>query len=149
MSAQCYIPPVLNLIRRHPRFFAGAFLAGMVLRLFFFAYFPAVTDDSRIYADFATNWLQHGIYGSTQSGIAIPSDERLPGYPGFLAVIFALFGPGNFRAAMAVQIVVDLGTCFIVADLARRVVSDRGARIAFILAALCAFLANYAASVLT
>jgi len=68
-----------------------------------------------------------------------PTDERLPGYPGFLAVIFALFGPMNFRAVMIVQILVDLGTCFIVADLARRVVSDRVARIAFVLVALCPF----------
>jgi hypothetical protein len=24
-----------------------------------------ITDDSRIYANLATNWLQHGIYGQT------------------------------------------------------------------------------------
>jgi 4-amino-4-deoxy-L-arabinose transferase-like glycosyltransferase len=140
---------VLSLLRRHHRFFLGTFLAGLLLRLVFLVYFPAVTDDSRIYADFATNWLQHGIYGTTQSGNIVPTDERLPGYPGFLALIFAVFGPMNFRAVMIVQILVDLGTCFIVADLARRTLSDRGARIAFILAALCPFLANYAAAVLT
>src|SRR5882672_8146102 len=149
LTAKCYIPTVLSLLRRHPRFFLGTFLAGLLLRFFFFVYFPAVTDDSRIYADFATSWLQHGIYGTTQSGNIVPTDERLPGYPGFLAVIFALFGPMNFRAVMIVQILVDLGTCFIVADLARRVVSDRVARIAFVLVALCPFLANYAAAVLT
>src|SRR5882757_2938511 len=149
LIARCYSPPVLRLLRLHPRFFLGVTLAGLALRLFFFAYFPAVTDDSRIYADFATNWLQHGVYGTTQAGNAVPSDERLPGYPGFLALLFALFGVGNFRAVMAVQILVDLGTCFIVPDLARRAVSDRAARIAFILAALCPFLANYASAVLT
>src|SRR5882724_9382321 len=101
---------VLSLLRGHPRFFVGLFLVGLLLRLFFFVYFPAVTDDSRIYADLAANWLQHGIYGITQSGNVIPTDERLPGYPGFLAVIFALFGPMNFRAVMIVQILVDLGT---------------------------------------
>jgi 4-amino-4-deoxy-L-arabinose transferase-like glycosyltransferase len=140
---------VLSLLRRHPRFFLGTTLAGLALRLFFFAYFPAVTDDSHIYADFATNWLQHGIYGITQLGNIVPTDERLPGYPGFLAAIFALFGPGNFHAVMAVQILVDLGTCFIIADLARRAASDRTARITFILAALCPFLSNYASAVLT
>jgi len=142
-------PNVLNLLRRHRRFFLGTALAGVALRLFFFLYFPAVTDDSRVYADFATNWLQHGIYGNTQSGEIVPSDTRLPGYPGFLAVIFALFGLGSFRAVMLAQILVDLGTCFIIADLARRSVSDKAARIAFVLAALCPFLANYAAAVLT
>jgi 4-amino-4-deoxy-L-arabinose transferase-like glycosyltransferase len=149
LSAKCYIPNVLSLLRLHRRFFLGIALAGLALRLFFFVYFPAVTDDSRIYADFATNWLQHGIYGTTQSGEIVPSDTRLPGYPGFLAAIFALFGAGSFRAVLVVQILVDLGTCFLVADLARRTVSDRGARIAFVLAALCPFLANYAAAVLT
>src|SRR5258706_546643 len=117
-------------------------------RLFFFVSFPAVTDDSRSYADLATNWLQHGIYGLTQSGEVVPSDTRLPGYPAFLAVLFALFGPGNFRAVMVVQILVDLSTCFIVADLTRRTISDRAARIAFVLAALFPLLANYSADVL-
>ena len=140
---------MLSLLRLHRRFFVGIALAGLVLRLLFFVYFAAVTDDSHIYADFATNWLQHGIYGTTQSGQIVPTDERLPGYPGFLALLFALFGPANFRAVMLVQIFVDLGTCLIVADLVRRTVSDRAATIAFALAALCPFLANYAAAVLT
>jgi len=140
---------VLSLLRRHHRFFLGTALAGIALRLFFVVYFPAVTDDSRVYSDFATNWLQHGTYALTQSGEIVASDTRLPGYPGFLAVIFALFGPGNFRAVMLAQVLVDLGTCFIIADLTRRTVSDKAARIAFVLAALCPFLANYAAAVLT
>src|SRR5208282_4455149 len=55
----------------------------------------------------------------------------------------------NFKAVMLAQILVDLATCLIVADLARRAVSERAARIAFFLAALCPFLANYAAAVLT
>src|SRR6267143_3337859 len=101
-TAKCYIATVLSLVHRHLRFFAGIALAGLALRLFFFVYFPAVTDDSRSYADLATNWLQHGIYGLTQSGEVVPSDTRLPGYPAFLAVIFAIFGAGNFRAVMLV-----------------------------------------------
>ncbi len=61
-----YIPNVLSLIREHRGFFLATTLAGLALRLFFFFYFPAITDDSRVYADLATNWLQHGIYGQTQ-----------------------------------------------------------------------------------
>jgi hypothetical protein len=148
-NAKCYIPNVLSLLRRHRRFFLVTALAGIALRLFFVVYFPAVTDDSRVYADFATNWMEHGIYALTQSGEIVPSDTRLPGYPTFLAAIFALFGRGNFRAVMLAQILMDLGTCFVVADLARRTVSDKAARIAFVLAVLCPFLANYAAAVLT
>ncbi len=149
-----YISNVLTLIREHRSFFLGTTLAGLALRLFFFFHFPAVTDDSRIYADLATNWLQHGIYGQTQGGhpekqIILPTDARLPGYPAFLAGIFWLFGAGNFRAVLLAQILAGLATCLIVADLARRAVSERAARIAFVLAALCPFLANYAAAELT
>lgn len=137
------------LAREHRKFFLATALAGLILRILFLVSFPAVTDDSRTYGDFATNWLQHGIYGQTQSGQVVPGDTRLPGYPAFLAVIFALCGPGNFKAVMLIQILVDLGTCLMVADLARRTVSDRAGRIAFTLAALCPFLANYAAAALT
>ena len=148
-----YIPNVLSLIREHRSFFLGTILAALALRLFFFVYFPAVTDDSRVYANLAANWLQHGVYGLTQAGPQdthiVPTDARLPGYPMFLAAIFWLFGMGNFKAALLTQILVDLGTCLIVADLARRAVSVRAARIAFVLTALCPFLANYAAAALT
>src|ERR1700686_1604230 len=128
-------------------------MAALALRLFFFFYFPTVTDDSHVYATFATNWMQHGVYGQTQGGQPekqiVPTDTRLPGYPAFLAGIFWLFGVANFKAVMLTQILLDLATCLIVADLARRAVSERAARIAFVLAALCPFLANYAAAVLT
>ena len=144
-----YIPYVRLLVREHCKFFLATALAGLILRLVFLVSFPAVTDDSRIYADLATNWLHHGIYGQTQSGQIVPADTRLPGYPAFLAVIFALWGPGNFKAVMLMQILVDLGTCLMVADLARRTVSNRAGQIAFALAALCPFLANYAAAALT
>jgi 4-amino-4-deoxy-L-arabinose transferase-like glycosyltransferase len=144
---------VLSLICEHRRFFLAATLAALVLRLFFFVYFPQITDDSRIYANLATTWLQHGIYGQMPGGSPtqpiMPTDARLPGYPAFLAAIFWLFGAGNYKAVLLAQILFDVGTCFIVADLARRTVSDRAAQIAFLLAALCPFLANYAAAELT
>jgi 4-amino-4-deoxy-L-arabinose transferase-like glycosyltransferase len=148
-SGSRYIPYVRVLVREHRKYFLATALAGLILRILFLVSFPAVTDDSRTYADFATNWSHHRIYGQTQSGQIVPADTRLPGYPAFLAVIFALCGPGNFKAAMLIQILLDLGTCLVVADLARRTVSDRAGRIAFALAALCPFLANYAAAALT
>jgi hypothetical protein len=137
------------LIREHRTLFLAGILAALALRLFFFVYFPAVTDDSRTYADIATNWLQHGIYGQTQGTEIVPTDTRLPGYPAFLAVIFFLFGAGNFRAVMLAQILIDLVTCLVIADVARRTASERAARIAFVLAALCPFLANYSVAALT
>jgi len=127
----------------------AASLAAVGLRLLFVLRFPGIVDDSRLYANIAENWLQHGIYGVTDSGVIMPTLSRLPGYPAFLAAIFALFGIENFRAVLLVQVLFDLGTCFLVADIARRMVSRRAAQVAFLLAALCPFLANYAGSALT
>ena len=138
-----------SLVRKYRWLFLGVTLAGLALRLLFLIYFPAVTDDSRVYADLATNWLQHGIYGQTQLSQIVPADNRLPGYPAFLAALFALFGTGNYKAVLLAQILLDLATCLMIADLARRTVSERAASIAFVLAALCPFLANYAAAALT
>jgi len=140
---------VLGLVRRQARFFLAVSGAALALRLFFLVRFPAVVDDSRFYADLATNWLQHGVYGITDSGKIVPSFSRLPGYPAFLAAIFATFGVGNFRAVLLTQVLFDLGTCLLVADLARRMFSKRAAKAAFLLAAICPFLANYAAAALT
>jgi hypothetical protein len=136
-------------VAQRARFFVWASLAGLAVRLLLILYFPGVVDDSRFYANIAENWLHHGVYGITNSGIIVPTLSRLPGYPAFLAVIFALFGVGNFRAVLLVQSLFDLATCFLIADLARRLFSDRAAKAAFLLAALCPFLANYAASALT
>jgi 4-amino-4-deoxy-L-arabinose transferase-like glycosyltransferase len=110
--------------------------------------FPHVTADSTFYADLAKNWL-HGAYGLTGEGSRIsPSFARLPGYPAFLALVFAIFGPDHFRTVLILQVLVDIGTCFLLADLARRCISDRAAQAAFLLTALCPFLAQYAAAVL-
>jgi 4-amino-4-deoxy-L-arabinose transferase-like glycosyltransferase len=131
------------------RFYLWASLGALVLRLFLVWRFPAIVDDSRLYADIAKNWLQHGVYGITNSGAIMPTLSRLPGYPAFLALLFAIFGADNFRAVLIVQVLFDLATCFFVADMARRLFSERAAKAAFLLTALCPFLANYAAAALT
>ncbi len=138
-----------ELVRQHLRFFLLATLAALGLRLLFIFRFPGVTSDSFVYGDIAKNWLQHGIYGLTGIREISPTYIRLPGYPAFLAVVFAIFGMEHYRAALIVQMLADIGTCFLIADLTRRVVSDRAARAAFLLSALCPFLANYAANALT
>jgi 4-amino-4-deoxy-L-arabinose transferase-like glycosyltransferase len=144
-----YILSVLELVRKNARFFLAASLAALALRLFFLFRFPAVVDDSRLYADIGRNWLQHGIYGISNSGQIMPTFSRLPGYPGFLAALFAIFGSNNFRAVLLTQVLFDLGTCFIIADIARRMFSGRASMAAFLLAALCPFLANYSGAALT
>lgn len=148
-SCNAYIRSVRELVRKNARFFLLAGVGALSLRLLFVFRFPAVVDDSRLYSDIAKNWLQHGIYGVTDSGQIVPTLSRLPGYPAFLAAIFAIFGVDNFRAALLVQLAFDLATCFLIADLARRLFCDRAAKAAFLLAAVCPFLANYAAAALT
>lgn len=138
-----------ELVRKKARFFLGAGLAGLGLRLLLVWRFPGVVDDSRLYANIAENWLQHGVYGVTNSGVIMPTLSRLPGYPAFLAAIFAIFGIEDFHAVLLVQVVFDLGTCFLIADLARRLLSERAAQAGFLLASVCPFLANYAATALT
>jgi 4-amino-4-deoxy-L-arabinose transferase-like glycosyltransferase len=140
---------VRKLLRQHLRFFLLATLVGVALRLLFIFRFPGVSTDSFVYGDIAKNWLQHGIYGLSGVNDISPTYIRLPGYPAFLAAVFAIFGMEHYRAVLALQLLVDLGTCFLTADLARRIVSPRAARIAFLLTALCPFLANYVANALT
>lgn len=148
-AGNCYIASVRELLRQHFRFFLAATLAALALRLFFVFRVSAVVSDSLVYGDIAKNWLQHGIYGISGVDEVTPTYIRLPGYPAFLAMVFAIFGMEHYRAALVLQIFVDIGTCFLIADIACRVVSSRAARAAFLLAALCPFLASYAAAALT
>jgi len=140
---------VRELVRKHSRFFLFVTLAAAGLRLLFIFHFPAITSDSFVYGDIAKNWLQHGIYGQSGPEEISPTYIRLPGYPAFLAAVFAIFGMEHYRAVMVVQMFVDIGTCFLIADMTRREVSARAAKAAFLLAALCPFLANYVAAALT
>jgi 4-amino-4-deoxy-L-arabinose transferase-like glycosyltransferase len=136
-------------VRQNHRFFLWATLAALALRLFFFFKFPHVTADSTFYADLAKNWLQHGVYGlAVDSGQVAATCARLPGYPAVLALFFAIFGLDHYRAVLIAQVLVDVGTCFLVADLARRCISPRAAKAAFLLTALCPFLAQYSAAAL-
>ena len=138
-----------DLVRRNLRFCQLVAVFGLALRLLFFFCCARVTNDSRFYADIAKNWLHLGIYGLTDNGVVFPTLTRLPGYPAFLAAIFAVFGADHYRPVFIIQIIADLGTCLLVADIARRTISDRAAKAAFLLAALCPFLANYASTALT
>jgi hypothetical protein len=128
--------------------------AGATLRLWLIHAHPQVQGDSLVYGDIAANWLTHGIYGHSvghPSGVTIiePTLVRLPGYPAFLALCFALFGVANYQAVLYLQALIDLVTCLLIAGLAGKICGPRAARIALLLAALCPFTATYVASPLT
>ncbi len=118
----------------------------MALRLFYVIALPQTGGDSVYYADVAKNLLAHGSVALTDpNGEPVRICSRLPGYSAFVALVFAVFGVDRFLPLLAVQVAVDLGTCFLTSELARTLVGERAARTAFSLAALCPFLAEYAA----
>ena len=145
--------PELNsfgtLLRQYRVFFLLFTLAAIALRLVFLLKFRHVTDDSLMYGTLAKNWIQLGVYGQTYDGVPEPTYIRLPGYPLFLIVVWLVAGLEHYTAVLIAQLLIDIGTCFVVADLARRIASERAARIAFALAALCPFLATCVAVALT
>src|ERR1700684_3576995 len=129
-----------------------AVLAGLALRVFFVLKFP-VTDsgDAPFYIELAWNWLKRGVYGFPVNGQLTPVDMRVPGYPAFLATVFAFAG-NSPRAVILAQAVLDLATCFLIALIAARLapeISRRRVALAGLwLAALCPFTANSSAGVL-
>jgi 4-amino-4-deoxy-L-arabinose transferase-like glycosyltransferase len=140
---------VREFIRGNLRFILAFLAAALLFRLIFLFYFPGVVTDSFIYGDIAKNWLQHGIYGLGGPAEISPTYIRLPGYPAFLAFIFAIFGIEHYRAVLIVQMFVDIGTCVLCTDIALRLFGPKTAKIALVLAALCPFLADYSAAALT
>src|SRR5579864_1670326 len=131
----------------------SAVLAGFILRLFLVLKFPVGTSgDAPFYIGLAWNWLKNGVYGLEVNGQLMPVDIRVPGYPAFLASIFTFAG-NSPRAAMLAQVLVDLGTCFLIALIAARLAPPSARRRVALaglwLAALCPFIANYSAVVLS
>ena len=130
----------------------GALLCGFALRWFFITHFPFYSGDTAYYEDLARNWLYHGVYGFHIQGRLISSDIRMPGYPGFLGFVYAVVGRTR-TAVMASQSVIDLFSCVLTALLAAQLAPASKkkivAAIALWIAALCPFMANYSAAVLT
>jgi 4-amino-4-deoxy-L-arabinose transferase-like glycosyltransferase len=140
---------LLALLRRNWLFFVLVTAAALALRLFFVFHLPHVDGDTFIYGDIAKNWLMHGIYGISDGNVIRPTLIRLPGYPGFLAAIFAIVGREHYTAVMIVQALVDTNTCLVIAALALEIMNSGAAKAAYLLSALCPFTANYTAAPLS
>lgn len=137
-----------------------ALAAGLCLRLFFVLKFPANSGDTVLYEQIATNWLKHHLYAMDVHGAITPVDMRMPGYPAFLALIYALTGHTGEAArvwVMLAQVAIDLLGSAVIVWLAGMLLmlGDQHARqmpvlrTAWWLAMLCPFTANYTAAVLT
>jgi 4-amino-4-deoxy-L-arabinose transferase-like glycosyltransferase len=140
---------VLTLIKRHRWWFFATTLAALLLRLFFVFKLPVIAGDTLIYGDIAKCLINNHMFGLEKVAGWEPTLIRLPGYPFFLAFTFLIFGQDQYFGAMLFQLVFDLLTCFLIADIARRVLSERAARTAFVLSAFCPFLISYVATPLT
>jgi hypothetical protein len=132
---------------------ALAAVSGLALRLYLVLKFPVTdTGDGPFYIELAWNWLKNDVYGFPVYGQLTAVDMRVPGYPAFLASVFAFAGQST-KAAMVAQIFVDLATCFIIALIAARIAPEASRRRVALgglwLAALCPFTANYTAVILT
>jgi len=134
---------------------AAALGAGLALRLFFFFKYQTGSVDGAIYESLGRNLFAHGTYGLDAVGRITPSNIRVPGYPIFTA-IFHLLRRGETPLLLA-QIALDLCTCALAGMLAGMLApasqsgqTRRRVQIAAVwLAALCPFLADYAAVNLT
>ncbi len=131
-----------------------ALALGLALRVWFIRHQARIAGDALVYGDIALNMIRHRVYGFSQTlnGVAVAPRStliRLPGYPLFLAACFLLFGIEHYGAALYVQATIDLGTCLLLAGLARRIFGPRAGTVALWLGALCPFTANYVACPLT
>src|SRR6202789_3552475 len=100
--------------------------AGAALRLWGIHSASQLQGEWLVYGDVAPNWLTHGVYGHTVGHASGPSTieptlVRLPGYPAFLALCFAVFGIANYHAVLYLQALIDLATCLLIAGLAAKV----------------------------
>jgi 4-amino-4-deoxy-L-arabinose transferase-like glycosyltransferase len=148
-----------DIDKRHGRrvwiAYLSLFLVALGFRLFVALRLPNDTPgDGVIYAQIARNLLEQHVYSHETQAPFIPSLIRLPGYPLFLAGIYAVFGHGNNTAVRVVQALLDTITAGLIALVAYLWISDdvlkhRAAIAAFVLAALCPFTTIYVATILT
>ena len=110
--------------------------------------------DGKVYAQIARNMLEQHVYSHAIEPPYDPSLIRLPGYPGFLAGIYAVFGHGDNTAVRITQALIDTATCALVALLAyywepQEKLKRNSALAALTLAAACPFTTIYVATILT
>jgi len=89
--------------------------------------FPGVVDDSRLYADIAMNWLQYGVYGITNSASGAHAFS-----PSGISCISCRalrdLRMEQFPRRPADTVLFDLPHVLLIADIARRLFSERAAK---------------------
>src|SRR4030095_2810177 len=133
-------------------------ISGLGFRLFLALHLPTdEPDDGRLYARIAVHVLGHRSYSIETEEPYSPTLIRVPGYPLFIAGLYAVFGRDNNRAVRIVQALLDTITCWLIALLALAWspvdwALDKRRRlflIALAMAVFCPFAAIYVATILT
>jgi len=88
-----------------------------------------VTSDAASYDALATSMLQLGRYEVH----GVPEAEYMPGYPVFLALVYAIAGVHAYRAVFTVQALLMGVTCIAVGDATRRLQGPRAAGLVTVL----------------
>lgn len=145
----------MSISRKEILAYALLILAAFASRFAIARFLPNDTPgDGKVYAQIARNVLEQHIFSHATEPPYEPSFIRLPGYPLFLAGIYAAFGHDNNTAVRTIQAAFDTITCALVAlvaflwdpDVTRKRQSSFAA---LALAAVCPFTAIYVATVLT
>ena len=135
--------------------FALLLAAALCFRVVIARFWPNdEPGDGKIYAQIARNVLEQHVYSHATEAPFGPSLIRLPGYPLFLAGIYAVFGHGDNTAVRVAQALIDTASCALIALLAFYWEPDeklkrRSAIAALALAAVCPFSTIYVATILT
>ena len=136
-------------MRRHA---VAAALTGFALRLGFVRLFPTTGGDSPAYLELARNLLGARTFGLMSQGRLLATDARPPGYPLFIAAVELVAGRSE-TALFVAQAILDVASSFLIAALAALLAPQAARRRVWLaglwLAALCPFVANYAAVPLT
>jgi hypothetical protein len=134
---------------------AGLLLLAASFRIAVAHWWPNdAPDDGRVYAQMARNVLEQHLFSHDSQPPYSPSLIRLPGYPGFLATIYSVFGHTNNGAVRIVQALIDTSTCALIGLLAFYWQPDEEKKrttavAALALAAVCPFTTIYTATILT
>jgi 4-amino-4-deoxy-L-arabinose transferase-like glycosyltransferase len=138
--------------REHRRFFLFFLIVAFAIRLYCVAVFPHVGGDSPVYEKLASNMISARTLSLSDAAPFVPCDIRTPGYPLFIAFSFKLFGYHDTPIRL-LQVLLDVITCILIGIIAFGVAPEehrvRISSIAFAAGAVCPFLAEYTASILS
>ena len=138
-----------------PVIFGAILIAAALVSRLAFAHYLANDEpnDGKLYAQIAVNILERNVYSVETEAPFTPTLIRLPGYPLFIAAVYAVFGHENNEAVRLTQAVFDTLTCVLIALIAfswaNEARKSRAAFWAFLLAAFCPFTAIYVCVILT